>query len=138
MIVKGVLPVRKFLIIILQLMILMAVNQVGGLIVKWTHIPIPGNVIGMILLFFLLCSGLLRLQWIEGASAILTKHLAFFFIPISVGIMTLGSLLSNSGFKILFILFVSTFIGIFFSGSLSQLLILKKEGLKAESHRHSL
>lgn len=119
-------------------MILMAVNQLGGLIVKWTHIPIPGNVIGMILLFFLLCSGLLRLQWIEGASAILTKHLAFFFIPISVGIMTLGSLLSNSGFTILFILFISTFIGIFFSGSLSQLLILKKEGLKAESHRHSL
>nr|WP_295972057.1 CidA/LrgA family protein [uncultured Bacillus sp.] len=129
---------RKFLIILLQLMILMAVNQLGGLIVKWTHIPIPGNVIGMILLFFLLCSGLLRLQWIEGASAILTKHLAFFFIPISVGIMTLGSLLSNSGFTILFILFISTFIGIFFSGSLSQLLILKKEGLKAESHRHSL
>ncbi|MBB6445194.1 CidA/LrgA family protein [Bacillus benzoevorans] len=136
--IKGAFMVGKFILIMLQLFVLMIVNQVGMFLVHWIGVPIPGNVLGMVILFLLLWSGIIPLKWVEGASTVLVKHLAFFFIPISVGIMTLGALFMESGLRIMFILLVSTFIGLFFSGNLSQMLIHKKEEVKAESHHHSL
>lgn len=121
-----------------QILILIAINQLGIMISKWLSLPIPGNVLGMIFLFLLLWSGVIQLQWVEKASSLLTKHLAFFFIPISVGMMTLGKLFMDSGLALLFILFISTFIGLLFSGFLAQVLIYKKEEVKTESHHHSL
>lgn len=129
---------RKLSEILLQLLILITVNEVGVLLVNWLSLPIPGNVLGMVILFLLLWSGIIPLKWVENAASFLVKHLAFFFIPISVGMMTLGSLFLESGLAILFILLISTFIGLFISGSFSQMLIHKKEEVKAESHHHSL
>jgi holin-like protein len=107
-------------------------------LVHWSGLSIPGNVLGMVILFLLLWSGIIPLKWVEGASSILVKHLAFFFIPISVGMMTLGALFMESGLALLVILLISTFIGLLSSGSLSQMLIHKKEEVKTESHHHSL
>lgn len=129
---------RKFAFIILQLLILITVNQLGMFLVKWSGLPIPGNVLGMVILFLLLWLGIIPSKWVEGASSILVKHLAFFFIPISVGMMTLGSLFMESGLAIIVILLISTFIGLLSSGSLSQILIHKKEEVKTESHHHSI
>ena len=129
---------KKFVLILFQILILITINQLGVLISKWLGLPIPGNVLGMVILFLLLWIGVIRLQWVERASSLLTKHLAFFFIPISVGMMTLGTLFIDSGLVLLFILFISTFIGLLFSGVLAQVLIYKKEEVKTESHHHSL
>ncbi len=129
---------KKFVLILFQILILITINQLGVMISKWLSLPIPGNVLGMVILFLLLWIGVIRLQWVERASSLLTKHLAFFFIPISVGMMTLGTLFIDSGLVLLFILFISTFIGLLFSGVLAQVLIYKKEEVKTESHHHSL
>ncbi len=72
-------------------MILLLLNKVGYVIVEFFHLPIPGNVMGMLLLFLLLITGFIRLEWVDTASSLLIKHLSFFFIPISVGLMTMGA-----------------------------------------------
>jgi holin-like protein len=130
--------VKKMIIAVFQLSILILIHQIGNFIVRFTGLPIPGNVLGMLILFLLLWSRILPLHWVEGISTILIKHLSFFFIPISVGIMTLGTLLWGSGLKIIFILLISSFIGLIFSGGLSQIYIRKREGVKVESRHHSL
>jgi len=130
--------VKKIVLILFQVVFLITINQLGAMISGWLALPIPGNVLGMVILFLSLWSGVIRLQWVETASSLLTKHLAFFFIPISVGMMTLGTLFIDSGLALLFILFISTFIGLLFSGTLAQVLIYKKEEVKTESHHHSL
>ena len=52
----------------------------------------------MVLLFLLLCTGALKLRQIEDAAELLTKNMAFFFIPAGVGILEqLPLLLENLG-----------------------------------------
>ncbi len=117
---------------------LMVMNKIGFFIVHFTKIPIPGNVMGMLLLFLLLWTKVIRLNWIEQASSMLIKHLSFFFIPISVGLMTLGTVFMKSGIAIILVLMISTIFGIIISGSLSQALVLRKEAIQGEYHRHQL
>lgn len=123
--------------IIFQLFILWGLNEAGAWIVKLTHIPLPGNVVGMVLCFILLMTGVIKLQWIDKTATFLIQHLAFFFIPISVGLMTLGGIFLKKGFVIVFILCISAIVGICSSGYLSQKW-MKSMGEKVDDHHHSL
>ncbi|PKR85596.1 CidA/LrgA family protein [Heyndrickxia camelliae] len=128
---------KKIGIIFIQLFILWGLNEAGTLLVTLTHIPLPGNVVGMVLCFFLLMTGVIKVQWIDGTASFLIRHLSFFFIPISVGLMTLGGIFLKKGFVLMFILCVSAVIGICSSGYLSQRL-MRKEGERIHDHHHSL
>jgi holin-like protein len=132
------LKLTKFLKFFLQLFLLIALNYAGSFIVEFIHLPIPGNVMGMVLLFILLTTGIIRIEWVEAASNVLIKHLGFFFIPISVGLMTLDSVFLNNGFALMIILIASAFIGIAFSGFVAQTLLKRKEGVQSEYHRDTL
>lgn len=118
----------KFIFVfILQLSVLWVLNELGSIIVQWLHLPIPGNVVGMLLLFILLLTGVIKLEWIDQASSFLLKHLVFFFIPITVGIMTLGPMFLQNGISLLVILIVSGVLGIIVTGGSAQLLAKKRE-----------
>lgn len=129
---------KKHVQIILQIILFIVIHRFGVMLGTWFSLPIPGNVLGMLLLFFLLWSRIIPLQWVERAANLLTKHLAFFFIPIAVGMMTLGSLFITSGLSLLVVLFLSTFIGLIFSGYFTQFFMAKKEEIHADSHHHSI
>ncbi|UQD52069.1 murein hydrolase regulator LrgA [Bacillus methanolicus] len=127
-----------FLKFMIQLLVFIALNYAGSFIVEFFHLPIPGNVIGMILLFILLTAGIIRIDWIEEVSSFLIKHLGFFFIPISVGLMTLGRVFLSKGPALLIILIASAFIGMACSGLVVQTLLKRKEGVQTEYRRHNL
>ena len=57
----------------------------------------------------------------RAAADVLTKHLAFFFIPIAVGLMDWGGLLCQVGHWLLLALVVSSAAGMVTSGGLIQL-----------------
>lgn len=137
---RGVcnLYIVKWISILGQLLLLLVLNKIGNLFVEFTNLPLPGNVMGMLLLFSLLTTGIVRLEWVEAASSLLIKHLSFFFIPISVGLMTLGAVFIKSGISLLFVLVISTLLGILISGSLSQVLIKRKEVIEIEHDYHHL
>lgn len=69
-----------------------------------------------------LLTGIIQLKWVDIGASLLNRHLSFFFIPISVGLMTLGSIFMSSGIRLLFILVLSAIIGIIGTGLTSQLL----------------
>lgn len=119
--------VKYIFIFILQLFVLWLINELGSLIVQWLHLPIPGNVFGMILLFILLVTGVFKLEWVNEASSFLIKHLVFFFIPITVGMMTLGTILLQNGLSLIVILIVSAVIGMVVTSGMAQLLGKKRE-----------
>lgn len=137
---KGgfLLKIRKFVFVLFQLFILFLINKIGFFIVDFTHLPIPGNVMGMLILFLLLCTGVIRLKWVDEVSSLLIKHLSFFFIPVSVGLMTLAPVFLKSGVALLVVLVISTLVGIVVSGSLSQVLVNRKEAIHSEHHHHHL
>lgn len=130
--------IRKIGKFSIQMGILIGIYQIGNLTVRIFHLPIPGNVSGIIILFFLLWLHVIKIDHIEMAAGWLLKHLGFFFIPISVGLMTLGPALINKGLSFLFVLIVSAVIGILSAGKATQAVIMKKEKEKVNYHDHAL
>ena len=112
--------VRSAIVFLLQVVGLMALNKAGYVLVTLLRIPLPGNVLGMLLLLALLVSGVVPLRWIEGSASLLVRHLAFFFIPITVGLMRFADLFVDNGPAIVFTLIVSAAVGICGAGLSSQ------------------
>lgn len=126
---------KKAIIVVLQILFLLFLNELGYIIVNLLHLPVPGNVVGMILLFILLLTGAVKLSWVEAASSLLIKHLAFFFIPIAVGLMTFGSLFLKSGLSFLIVIIGSIVVGMYATGFISQGLV-KRKGSEADGRTH--
>ncbi|MBF4695321.1 CidA/LrgA family protein [Fusibacter ferrireducens] len=52
-------------------------------------ILIPGPILGMLLLFFALSLGIVKEKQIQETSDFLLNNIAFFFIPASIGVMSI-------------------------------------------------
>jgi holin-like protein len=99
-----------------QTLLLWVVYRCGCLLVDLLHLSLPGNVAGMLLMFALLSSGAVKPGWVAEGAGFLLKHFAFFFIPISVGLMTFGPLIRQSGLPLLAILAASAAVGVAVTG----------------------
>ena len=91
------------------------------------HLPVPGPVIGMVLLF---CFMVLR-YGAEGdapaplyqtATTLLT-NLGLLFIPAGVGVVIYGPVLARDWLPIALAVFAGTLLGIAFTGRLGQALL---------------
>lgn len=91
-----------------QLCIILCICFAGEAIHKLLNLPVPGNVIGMVILFICLCTGIIKLEMIDDISRFLLDHLAFFFLPAGVGLIACLSILKSNWFAILFITFTVT------------------------------
>jgi len=120
---RGSMLAAKALVTIgAQVGLLWAIFGVSNVVVTRLHLRVPGNIVGMLLLLALLSTGVVQERWVAAAAGLLTKHLAFFFIPIAVGLVDWGSLLWQVGHWLLLAIVVSTIVGIVTSGGLIQLL----------------
>lgn len=73
--------------ILAQIGIVLGVCFAGEIIAQLLPFPFPASVIGMVLLFILLCAKVVKPYHIQGKADFLLKNMAFFFIPAGVGIM---------------------------------------------------
>jgi holin-like protein len=76
----------------------------------------------MLLLFALLCTGIVPVTLFERSSTLLARHLPFFFVPIAVGLMDLGGKVVSQGWMLLLVLVASAAVGLCLTGWLAQLL----------------
>jgi holin-like protein len=121
------LVVRQVSLGTLQILGLWILNLAGASIVERLALPIPGNLVGMALLYALLTLGVVKLSWFEVAGSFLIRHLAFFFVPITVGLMDAGPLLAARGLQIMLTLAASAAIGIALAGWVSQTLLRRSQ-----------
>jgi holin-like protein len=105
---------------------LWSINQLGYFIVNLTKLPLPGNVVGMLILIILLVTGIFPLSLVEMSATLLIKHLAFFFIPVAVGLIQFGDLFLQNGIALGISITVSAMVGIYVTGFVSQYLAKKK------------
>lgn len=113
---------RQALRLGVQFILLVAVSQVADLAVKAMHIPVPSNAVGMLVLFLLLHYGVLHLDQVDAGAALFVRHLAFFFIPIAVGLMAYRELLATTGVALLLVIAASALVGMLVAGLVAQLL----------------
>lgn len=104
-----------------QLLIILAICFLGEALKIILKIPVPGNVIGMIILLVALCTGIIKIEMIKEVSDFLLSHLAFFFIPAGVGLISCLSDVKGSIFPILMVLIITTIIIMAVTGIVVQL-----------------
>jgi holin-like protein len=73
-------------------------------------LPVPGSVIGMLLLSLALGVKIIPLEGIRDTADFLTGNLSFFFVPVGVGLMAYFDLLRAEWPAVLFATTVSTVI----------------------------
>jgi holin-like protein len=96
-------------------------------IAKWLQLPIPGTILGIIVLFVLLKTNVIKLSWIEQGANWLLAELLLFFIPAAVGVMNYMSLLEQDGIRILLVVISSTLVVMASSGLIATRISKRKE-----------
>jgi holin-like protein len=90
------------------LAILFLYNLLGIAGNKLLHVPLPGNVLGMMLLTVSLLAGWVKLAWLEESAQFLLKHMMLFFAPTIVGVIVYFGDIGAQWLPIVANLFVST------------------------------
>ncbi|WP_195964035.1 CidA/LrgA family protein [Clostridium cuniculi] len=106
--------------------LLLSIYFLSEIISKLLNLPVPGSIIGMILLFVLLTSNIIKIEKVENLANFFLDHLAFFFIPASVGLMTSFASLKGSIFKIILLCILTTIIVISVTGLTVQFICNRK------------
>lgn len=92
----------------------------------WLHrigVPIPGGVLGLLLFYAALLTGVLKLSWVERAANLLLRHMVLLFVPLTVGLIGLGPVLSRQALAILVSLVVSFLCVLLTTGMLARWLL---------------
>lgn len=117
-----------------EAIIILGIYLLGEFISQVLSLPIPGNILGMIILLVLLCTKVIKLDQIETIANFLLDHLAFFFIPAGVGLMTSANIIKDSWLKLIVVCIATTIIIIASTGLIVQYISRKndKRGDKVE------
>lgn len=98
----------KLLKITLQIAFLYVLSLLGGIIVEFLHIPLPGSIIGLIILLLLLHMKIVKKEYVADGAGFLLPILTLLFIPATVGVVNYPELLSWLGVSLLIITIIST------------------------------
>lgn len=112
---------------ILQVAVLMGFSELLNVLVRWLHLPVPGSIIGIAIVFILLQTKVIKLEWVEIGANWLLAELLLFFIPSAVGIMNYIPMLEHDGVRIVVIVIFSTILVMVSSGLLAGTMAKRKE-----------
>lgn len=93
-----------------QLMIILGAYLLGVILQKVFNMPIPGTVLGLIILFLGLYSGIIKVEMVEDMCEILISHMSFLFVPAGVGLITSFHLLKGNILAFSLIILISTIV----------------------------
>ncbi|WP_290765248.1 CidA/LrgA family protein [Fibrobacter sp. UBA4297] len=113
--------------VLLQLALILGICYAGDLIHDYTGIPVPGNILGMLILLLLLCLKIVKLDQIREVSDFFLKRLSFFFLPPAIGLMLVGDDVKSQWPLLLFLCIVITIATMAITGWTVQLLSKKSK-----------
>lgn len=77
------------------LLILVTLFFVGDGIARAARLPLPGSVVGMLILAALLRARWISVRFVQPAAELLIRHMTLLFVPAGVGLMVYGDLLAR-------------------------------------------
>lgn len=133
---KGKETIKKAISYLIGFGILMLYWYIGLLAVKVLALKFPPALTALVLLCISLQFKKFPKKYIKDISELMIKHIALFVIPLTVGIGAYTGLIKNNIFKILFIVFVATFISFTLTALLVENIIKynKLKKIKAASN----
>ncbi|WP_182007975.1 CidA/LrgA family protein [Vibrio sp. B1FLJ16] len=87
--------------LLISLSLIMGALGIGVTIQKFTDISVPGSVIGMLILFFTMVIGIVKVEWVKPGATLFIRYMILLFVPVSVGLMQHFDLLFANALPIL-------------------------------------
>ena len=91
--------------------LLLLCQSAGEALARLLHLPLPGPVLGLLLLGALLAWPAVRAP-VEAVAQPLLAHLSLLFVPVGVGVISHLELIAQYGLRMLLALVLSTWIGL--------------------------
>ncbi len=111
---------------IFQLMLIIAVSLVGEILYQLLPLPVPASVYGLIILFTLLATRVVKLEQVEDTAEFLMSIMPLFFIESTVRVMESYSLIKGKIPALFLTAFLSFIIVVFITGKTAQAIIRRK------------
>ncbi|BDH47515.1 CidA/LrgA family protein [Salmonella enterica subsp. enterica serovar Choleraesuis] len=74
----------------------------------WLHLPLPANVVGLLLLLGLIIARVIPLDWLRAGSRWLLTEMLLFFVPAVVAVVNYQHLMLVDGWRIFAVIALST------------------------------
>ena len=113
-----------------QALIIAAVTFAAELIKFLIPLPIPASIYGLILLFTLLKTGILKLSQVEDVGGLLLELMPLLLVPTSVSFITSLDAVQRLLLPVLIIGLGGTTLVLFVTGQVTQLCIKLRKGAK--------
>lgn len=95
--------VKQSVIMLFQILLIILITSVGNYLQQLLHLPIAGSIIGLVLFYISLMTGVVKETWIKSGANLFLTTMIFFFLPSIVGVKNIiGQMDSN--FVIFFLL----------------------------------
>jgi holin-like protein len=91
-----------------QVVLYAIVFLIADRLVTLLHIPLPANIVGMLMMLLLIVSRVLPLKWVKAGSRWLLAEMLLFFVPAVVAVVNYAQLLMVEGWKIFLVIGIST------------------------------
>ncbi|VEI21463.1 Holin-like protein CidA [Serratia plymuthica] len=91
-----------------QVVLYVVLFLIADRLVKQFHLPLPANIVGMLLLLALILLRILPLSWVRAGSRWLLAEMLLFFVPAVVAVVNYAQLLMVEGWKIFLVIAIST------------------------------
>ncbi len=106
-----------------QLLIILAVSFAGELLHELIPLPVPASIYGLVLMFVLLCTGIIKLPDVKETADFLVEIMPMMFIPAVVGLLVTWDVLRPILIPVAVMTVVSTFVVMALSGHVTQLVM---------------
>ena len=117
-----------------QFLLIFCISFVGEFLKYVLPLPIPASIYGLVLMFVLLETKVLKVEAVQDAGKFLIEIMPMMFIPAGVGLLNAWDTLKPVLIPIIVILFVSTIVVMGVSGKVTQTMIEAEERKKNEGH----
>ena len=109
--------------LLLQLALILSVCFIGDFLHRVCGIPLPGNILAMLILFLLLCTKLVKVDQIAEMSDFFLKRLPFFFFFFSIGILAAYGVLEACLFLFFLLSILATIVTFAVTGKVTDIMV---------------
>ena len=117
-----------------QLLIILAISFVGEALKYFLPLPIPASIYGMVLLFILLLTGVVKLDDVQDVGKFLIEIMPVMFIPAGVGLMASWGVLKPMLVPVVVTIVVSLVLVMGISGRITQRVIRHNQKKEVKDH----
>ena len=110
-----------------QFLLILFISFIGEIFNKLIPLPIPASIYGMMILFFGLLIGIIKLENVKEVGSFLIEIMPIMFIPAGVGLMTSWVTLKKILIPVLIITALTNVTVMLATGHISQMIIRKAD-----------